>query len=231
MCIIDMIIIDETSQFWDGYALGLLARCSKVTNIVFVGDDKQLAPYGNDDINGLRSLFNCALNYRCNTNSIINNQTIPHSLLNQTYRLTPMVASIISSQIYNGELHVNRFPELDNAFLIKFKDVAGSLRDCVTKDLLTHYFQGLCNDINTCSSLAWIHHDCEFYTNTETKSSGNEGEAKIVTDTAAKLIQIIHLDHERARQRHLSHPHRNYNLAERHRTKVVILTPYLEVFS
>lgn len=68
---ISAVIIDETSQLWSGFALGLLTRLPKATRIVFVGDDQQLAPYGVTDIPGLVSLSFLSLfaAARCRTSS------------------------------------------------------------------------------------------------------------------------------------------------------------------
>ena len=74
---IDMLIIDETSQLWEGYALGLLKSCPNIKNLILVGDDNQLAPYGEESIKNLRSLFKAGLQH----------SRVPNTFLNVTYRL------------------------------------------------------------------------------------------------------------------------------------------------
>ncbi|KAJ7761894.1 hypothetical protein DFH07DRAFT_814455 [Mycena maculata] len=55
------IIVDEASQVEIGNYLSVISRFSKsLRKLVFIGDDKQLAPYGQNDIDNLQSVFEIA---------------------------------------------------------------------------------------------------------------------------------------------------------------------------
>ncbi|KAJ7285111.1 hypothetical protein C8J57DRAFT_1497964 [Mycena rebaudengoi] len=55
---LQIVIIDEASQVEIGSFLPLVHRFSRVLEkLVFIGDDKQLAPYGQGDIDSLKSVF------------------------------------------------------------------------------------------------------------------------------------------------------------------------------
>ncbi|KAI6102412.1 hypothetical protein EV401DRAFT_2024227 [Pisolithus croceorrhizus] len=55
---VDILIFDEGSQIEVGNCLPVF-HCFKhtLTKIVFIGDDKQLPPYGQEDISALQSIF------------------------------------------------------------------------------------------------------------------------------------------------------------------------------
>ncbi|KAH7913561.1 P-loop containing nucleoside triphosphate hydrolase protein [Hygrophoropsis aurantiaca] len=55
---VSMVIFDEASQIEVGDYIPMLHRFqTTLRKVVFIGDDKQLAPYGQDDIGDLRSIF------------------------------------------------------------------------------------------------------------------------------------------------------------------------------
>ncbi|KAI6162368.1 hypothetical protein EDD17DRAFT_1577211 [Pisolithus thermaeus] len=55
---VDILIFDEGSQIEVGNYLPVFHRFKHtLTKIVFIGDDKQLPPYGQEDISALQSIF------------------------------------------------------------------------------------------------------------------------------------------------------------------------------
>jgi len=200
---IDMLIIDETSQLWEGYALGLLKSCPNIKNLILVGDDNQLAPYGEESIKNLRSLFKAGLRH----------SSVPNTVLNVTYRLPNVIASIISSTVYNGELEVYRDDQSDADFIKRLK-LLHKLHKSSTAKLLVDRFV---RDTSSYASLAWIHHSSTSH-RSEGKSTGNEDEARVVGDCAASFMYCFE---EEIIPSDVSTP----------RLKLAVLTPYIEVRS
>ncbi|EPS96649.1 hypothetical protein FOMPIDRAFT_1087510, partial [Fomitopsis schrenkii] len=87
------VIVDEASQIELGDYLPLLARFGRgIEKLVFVGDDKQLAPYGQDVIGELPSIFER-----------------PHLrddavFLDTQYRMPVPIGAFISKHVYGGLL-------------------------------------------------------------------------------------------------------------------------------
>ena len=200
---IDMLIIDETSQLWEGYALGLLKSCPNIKNLILVVDDNQLASYGEESIKNLRSLFKAGLQHN----------RVPNTVLNVTYRLPVAIASIISSTVYNGELEVYRDDQSDADFIERLKLLQALHRSKITILLVKRFVQ----DANPYSSLAWIHHSSTSH-RSEGKSTGNEEEARVVGDCAASFMYCFE---EEMIPSDASNP----------RLKLAVLTPYIEVGS
>lgn len=214
---ITMVVIDETSQLWEGYALGLLSLCPNVEHFVFVGDDKQLAPFGASEVRGLRSLFTAAL--RCS------DSLVPKTMLNTTFRLTPTVAAVISSKVYNGELQVCRPADADEEFLVHFKGIAKRMkRESVARALVNRFTMGA-DSGDEASTMAWITHSHSSHVS-ESNSTGNESEAVAVAECCAELLFVI--DDHRAGGKKPQHSTQS-NIQQSKRIKLVILTPYLEV--
>jgi regulator of nonsense transcripts 1 len=90
---VQTVIFDEASQIEVGEYLPLLQRFQhSLQKMVFIGDDKQLAPFGQDDIGQLRSIFE-----------------FPHlrkraHFLNTQYRMPLVVGSFISQHVYDHKL-------------------------------------------------------------------------------------------------------------------------------
>lgn len=89
---VETIIIDEASQIEIGDYIPVLSRFSKLQKLVLIGDDKQLAPYGHNQVDGLQSIFE-----------------IPHLregaiFLNIQYRMPQPIGSFISEHVYGGGL-------------------------------------------------------------------------------------------------------------------------------
>ncbi|KAG1781677.1 P-loop containing nucleoside triphosphate hydrolase protein [Suillus placidus] len=90
---VQTVIFDEASQIEVGDYLPLLQRYQhSLQKMVLIGDDKQLAPFGQDDIGQLRSVFE-----------------FPHlrkraHFLNTQYRMPLVIGSFISRHVYNHKL-------------------------------------------------------------------------------------------------------------------------------
>ncbi|KAF8843772.1 P-loop containing nucleoside triphosphate hydrolase protein [Paxillus ammoniavirescens] len=90
---VEMVIFDEASQIESGDYLPMLHRFrSTLSKLVFIGDDKQLPPYGQEDIPELRSVFE-----------------FPHLrkralFLDTQYRMPHIFGRFVSQKVYNGKL-------------------------------------------------------------------------------------------------------------------------------
>jgi regulator of nonsense transcripts 1 len=90
---VETVIFDEASQIEVGDYLPLLQRFRPtLQKMVFIGDDRQLAPFGQDDIGKLRSVFE-----------------FPHlrrqaHFLDTQYRMPLVIGSFISRHVYNQKL-------------------------------------------------------------------------------------------------------------------------------
>ena len=83
-------IMDEASQVHDADFPHLLHEYRDVLKrVTFVGDHRQLAPYGSDNINNLTTPFD-------RIKSAV--------FLDLTYRLPREISDFVSGQIYNGKL-------------------------------------------------------------------------------------------------------------------------------
>ncbi|KAH7903183.1 AAA domain-containing protein, partial [Hygrophoropsis aurantiaca] len=93
---ISILIFDEASQIEVGDYIPVFHRFqTALRKVVFIGDDKQLAPYGQDDIGDLRSIFE-----------------FPHirrraCFLDTQYRMPVVIGQFISRQVYDGKLRTN----------------------------------------------------------------------------------------------------------------------------
>ncbi|KAL1739792.1 P-loop containing nucleoside triphosphate hydrolase protein, partial [Schizophyllum fasciatum] len=98
VCITDVVplqtvLVDEASQIEVGDFVPMLHQYRKtLQKVVFIGDDKQLPPYGSEDIKGLRSIFE-----------------MPHlhgraAFLDTQYRMPTYLGNFISKNVYKGRL-------------------------------------------------------------------------------------------------------------------------------
>ncbi|KIJ67000.1 hypothetical protein HYDPIDRAFT_85949 [Hydnomerulius pinastri MD-312] len=93
---VDTMIFDEASQIDAGDYLPMIHRFEKtLSKLVFIGDDKQLAPYGQEDIPELRSVFE-----------------FPHLqkrvlFLNTQYRMPTVIGDFISRHVYKSKLRTH----------------------------------------------------------------------------------------------------------------------------
>lgn len=83
-----MLIVDEASQIHIGSYIAPLLRMPSLKKITFIGDDKQLPPYGSEKIK-VHSIFDI---YR------------PTYFLEIQYRLPRLIGEFISKHVYNGKL-------------------------------------------------------------------------------------------------------------------------------
>ena len=205
---IDMLVIDETSQLWSGYGTSLLAQLPKLKNIVLVGDDAQLAPFGVDKVSALKSLFDVAIKH----------PSVPQTMLNITYRLSPPVAKLLSKVVYDDKLIPERVNAHDEAFQRNMNAFRTTLK---VKDHPIHtIIERVCSSSSEDSfgSLTWIHMEAAPHKNPETHSLGNEKEAEIIISCVAQLLLDLYSMKSR-------YPDGASNPAA---TKIAIITGYLE---
>lgn len=88
---IHTVVVDEASQIEVGDYLPTLDKFD-IQKLVFIGDDQQLAPYGQDDLGNLRSIFEC---------DHLRNDAV---FLDTQYRMPVHIGGFISRHIYDGKL-------------------------------------------------------------------------------------------------------------------------------
>jgi len=90
---VDVVIVDEASQIEVGDYLPLLSQFgSRIQKLAFIGDDKQLAPYGQDDLGILRSVFEMAGMRKVSV------------FLDTQYRMPTPIGNFISKRVYGNQL-------------------------------------------------------------------------------------------------------------------------------
>ncbi|KAI6128955.1 P-loop containing nucleoside triphosphate hydrolase protein [Pisolithus croceorrhizus] len=90
---VDVLIFDEGSQIEVGNYLPVLHRfMNTLTKIVFIGDPKQLPPYGQEEIPTLQSIFEV---------KHLRKEVI---FLDTQYRMPSAIGDLISQKVYNGKL-------------------------------------------------------------------------------------------------------------------------------
>ncbi|RXW22819.1 hypothetical protein EST38_g3023 [Candolleomyces aberdarensis] len=93
---VETLVIDEASQIDVGDYLPAINRYQRtLQKLVFIGDDKQLAPYGQEQIKELQSIFE----KRHLRGSAI--------LLDTQYRMPVSIGSFISKHVYGGKLNTS----------------------------------------------------------------------------------------------------------------------------
>ncbi|CCM01391.1 uncharacterized protein FIBRA_03442 [Fibroporia radiculosa] len=104
------VIVDEASQIELGDYLPLLYKFGQnLRKLVFIGDDKQLAPYGQDDLRNLCSVFE-----------------LPHLrqeavFLDTQYRMPVPIGKFISAHVYGGRLNTEH--SVNSRLSCRFVDV------------------------------------------------------------------------------------------------------------
>lgn len=89
------LVIDEASQIEIGAYIPLFTSHTSIRKVCFIGDDKQLPPYGQEDIKDLKSIFEVK-------------HLKDHALfLNTQYRMPPQIGDFISQAVYDGLLESN----------------------------------------------------------------------------------------------------------------------------
>jgi regulator of nonsense transcripts 1 len=91
-----IMVVDEASQIEVGNYVSIFANFKhSLRKLCFIGDDKQLPPFGQEDLQDLQSIFE-----------------IPHLrkqvvFLNIQYRMPPQIGDIISDLVYENKLKSN----------------------------------------------------------------------------------------------------------------------------
>jgi len=93
---VETVIVDEASQIELGDYLPLLGRFNhSIKKLVFIGDDKQLAPYGQDDLGDLPSIFE------------LQHLRQDALFLDIQYRIPKPIGTFISKHVYDNRLRTN----------------------------------------------------------------------------------------------------------------------------
>ena len=200
---IDMVIMDESSQIWEGYSLSWLPCLSKLQNLVVVGDEKQLAPHGEDRIKGMRSFLKAALVA----------PYIPATLLDETWRLPACIAEFISKNVYEGKVKSMRAEASDSEFLRRCIALQRLMPAGPLTSLLLRRTTTVNGVFDKFGPLAWIQLEGEVYKH-EGRSSGNFEEALLIASWVAGLLKACYAE---AAERKIAP------------IRVAILTGYLEV--
>jgi len=106
---VEVVVVDEASQIEIGDYLPLLFHFPTLQKLVFIGDDKQLAPYGQEDIGNLRSIFEMPY---------LRRRAI---FLDTQYRMPVPIGNFISKEVYNGKLKTQH--EITSWSSCRFVDV------------------------------------------------------------------------------------------------------------
>ncbi|KAG5651359.1 hypothetical protein H0H81_008928 [Sphagnurus paluster] len=111
---IKTLIVDEASQIEIGNYMAVLSSCRTLRKVCFIGDDKQLPPFGQEDLQDLQSIFEVP-------------HLRPHALfLNIQYRMPPQIGAIISDLVYDGKLNSNpKHPITEEIIACRFIDIPG----------------------------------------------------------------------------------------------------------
>ena len=181
---IDMVIMDESSQIWEGYALSWLPCLSKLQNLVIVGDEKQLAPHGEDRVDGLRSFLQAA-------SAVVPH--IPARLLDETWRLPTCIAEFISETVYSGQVKSKRAEASDSEFLRRCIALQRLIPAGVLASLLRRRTTAVNGVFDKFGPLAWVQLEGKVYKH-EGRSSGNFEEAKQIASWAADLLKACYAE-------------------------------------
>ncbi|KAK1236205.1 hypothetical protein PQX77_000549, partial [Marasmius sp. AFHP31] len=112
---IQRLVVDEASQIEIGdYFHALEVAKGTLRKMCLIGDDKQLPPYGQEDLKNLRSIFELEhLRGRID-------------LLDTQYRMPPQIGQFISDHVYDGELKSNpNHPITDKVLACRLVDAHG----------------------------------------------------------------------------------------------------------
>ncbi|KAL4260424.1 DNA2/NAM7 helicase-like C-terminal domain-containing protein [Pleurotus pulmonarius] len=89
------LVVDEASQIEVGDYIATFTKFSELRKVCFIGDDKQLPPFGQEEIDSLQSIFEV---------SHLREKTY---LLDTQYRMPPQAGEFISSAVYDNLLKSN----------------------------------------------------------------------------------------------------------------------------
>ncbi|KAF9021716.1 P-loop containing nucleoside triphosphate hydrolase protein, partial [Rhodocollybia butyracea] len=113
---IHTLIVDEASQIEIGDYLPVFTLAvTKLEKMCLIGDDKQLPPHGQEDIEELQSVFE------------INHLHAYVHLLDTQYRMPPQMGDFISEQVYESLLKSNALHPITNSTIAcQFLDIPGT---------------------------------------------------------------------------------------------------------
>ncbi|KAG6862497.1 hypothetical protein C0995_000044 [Termitomyces sp. Mi166 len=111
---IKTLIVDEASQIEINNYVSVLVTSSKLRKMCFIGDDRQLPPFGQEDLQDLQSIFEVP-------------HLRPHALfLDTQYRMPPQIGDIISDLVYDGKLKSSPLHPITNTIqACYFIDISG----------------------------------------------------------------------------------------------------------
>ncbi|OBZ72566.1 Regulator of nonsense transcripts 1 [Grifola frondosa] len=110
---VETVIVDEASQIEVGDYLPLLSKFgAKIKKLAFIGDDKQLAPYGQDDLGVLKSIFE------------FDHLSKDSIFLDTQYRMPVPIGGFISRHMYNGRLRTQH--DVHARSSCRFVDIRGT---------------------------------------------------------------------------------------------------------
>jgi len=111
------LIVDEASQIEVGNYISVFSTFQNLRKACFIGDDKQLPPYGQEDLQDLQSIFEI---------SHLNKHVV---FLDTQYRMPPQIGDIISEAVYDAKLKSNPLhPITEKTTACYFIDVPGKER-------------------------------------------------------------------------------------------------------
>ncbi|ETW83206.1 hypothetical protein HETIRDRAFT_444627 [Heterobasidion irregulare TC 32-1] len=104
------LIIDEASQIEIGDYVSIFTSFDTIRKVCFIGDDKQLPPYGQEEIQNLQSIFE--------------KPHLQRNFLDTQYRMPPQIGSFISQEVYDNKLDSNPLhPVKSSTIACQFIDV------------------------------------------------------------------------------------------------------------
>ncbi|KAF9223780.1 P-loop containing nucleoside triphosphate hydrolase protein [Gyrodon lividus] len=124
------IVVDEASQIEIGDYIPLFSTITTIRKAIFIGDDKQLPPHGQADIQELQSIFE--VHHLAGKNSTTGKN--PIIFLDTQYRMPPQIGNFIAQTVYPGAsegseplLNSSEHHPLaqEKSLLCRFVDVAG----------------------------------------------------------------------------------------------------------
>ncbi|KAF8206301.1 P-loop containing nucleoside triphosphate hydrolase protein [Mycena galopus ATCC 62051] len=113
---VNTIVVDEASQIEIGDYIPVFDKYkSTLRKMCFIGDDKQLPPYGQEDLQDLQSIFEIShLRRLC-------------LFLDTQYRMPPQIGGFISANVYDNKLNSNpQHPITNTVVACQFIDVIGA---------------------------------------------------------------------------------------------------------
>ncbi|KAL0065073.1 hypothetical protein AAF712_007909 [Marasmius tenuissimus] len=112
---IQTLVVDEASQIEIGdYFHAFEVAKGTLRKMCLIGDDKQLPPYGQEDLKNLRSVFE------------VKHLQGRIDLLDTQYRMPPQIGQFISDHVYDGELNSNpKHPITDKVLACRLVDAHG----------------------------------------------------------------------------------------------------------